>query len=106
MAADDPPIGTWIKRERERQRWTQLELAKRVKVDRKTIDNWENHRSRPRSSIGALEDAFGAAYPGTPAAKIPADLQRRLDALTDDERAYVVERLTAPPSAPSGREAG
>jgi transcriptional regulator with XRE-family HTH domain len=53
MAADS--LGTRIKRARERKRWTQQELANRVGVNRKTIDNWENDRAVPRSSLGALE---------------------------------------------------
>lgn len=52
-------LGTRIKRARERRRWTQQELADRLSVDRKTVDNWENGRTTPRSSLGALEEALG-----------------------------------------------
>jgi transcriptional regulator with XRE-family HTH domain len=59
--ATESPLGTRIKRARERKRWTQQQLADALKVDRKTIDNWENGRSTPRSSIGALEDVLGVS---------------------------------------------
>ena len=59
--APRPSLGTRIKRARERKRWSQRELAGRVGVDRKTIDNWENGRTTPRSSIGALGEVPGVA---------------------------------------------
>ena len=59
MAADSP-LATRIKRARERRRWTQQQLADRLAVDRKTIDNWENGRTTPRSSMGALEAVLGS----------------------------------------------
>jgi transcriptional regulator with XRE-family HTH domain len=62
--ATDPHIGTTIKRARERKRWTQRQLADALAVDRKTIDNWENGRTSPRSSIGALEDVLGISLSG------------------------------------------
>jgi DNA-binding XRE family transcriptional regulator len=57
--ADD--LGTRIKRARERARprMKQEDLAAAVGVDRKTVDNWENARSRPKSSLGALEEVLG-----------------------------------------------
>ncbi len=54
-------IGTRIKRARERKRWSQRQLAEALKVDRKTVDNWENHRTSPRSSIGAIEEVLGVS---------------------------------------------
>ena len=59
MAARDPALATRIKRARERQRWTQRQLADRIGVDRKTVDNWENGRTTPRNSMGALEALLG-----------------------------------------------
>lgn len=59
--ATEPRLGTTIKRARERKRWTQQQLADRVGVNRKTVDNWENDRSSPRSSIGVLEDVLGTS---------------------------------------------
>ncbi|HUK70951.1 MAG TPA: helix-turn-helix transcriptional regulator [Streptosporangiaceae bacterium] len=64
MASDRSPIGDQIRRARHRKRWTQRQLAARVGVDRKTIDNWENDRSYPRTGIGALEDALGITLDG------------------------------------------
>jgi DNA-binding XRE family transcriptional regulator len=52
-------LGTRIRRARERARLTQAQLAEQVGVDRKTIDNWENNRSRPRSRLAALEEVLG-----------------------------------------------
>lgn len=62
--ATEPAIGTRIKRARERKRWTQKRLADLVGVSQKTIDNWENGRTEPRSSIGALEDVLGTRLDG------------------------------------------
>ena len=52
-------IGSKISRARERLRWTQQKLADALGVDRKTVDNWENDRTYPRNSIGALEEVLG-----------------------------------------------
>ncbi|TDD37812.1 XRE family transcriptional regulator [Actinomadura sp. KC06] len=68
MPTDRPPIGLKIKRARERQkpRMTQEQLADKIGVSQKTIDNWENDRSYPRSSIGALEEILGPLTDGAP----------------------------------------
>lgn len=63
MAADIR-IGTAIKRARERRRWTQRQLADALGVDIKTVDNWENGRTRPRNRIGALEEVLGVSLDG------------------------------------------
>jgi transcriptional regulator with XRE-family HTH domain len=55
-------IAVKIKRAREIKRWTQQELADRLGVNRKTVDNWENGRTIPRSSIGALEHVLGVSF--------------------------------------------
>lgn len=52
-------LGPVIKRARERRRWTQRQLASALGVSVKTIDNWENDRTEPRSSAGALEEVLG-----------------------------------------------
>ena len=57
--ATEPSIGTSIKRARERKRWTQRQLADALGVNVKSVDNWENGRTSPRSSIGALEEVLG-----------------------------------------------
>ncbi len=66
MATDHPRIGDLIRRARERRRWTQQQLADRIHVDRKTVDNWENDRSYPRSAIGALEQELGISFSDGP----------------------------------------
>lgn len=63
--ASGPDLGTRIKRARERLRLSQQQLADRLGVDRKSVDNWENGRTRPRSSLGALEAVLGS-LDGTP----------------------------------------
>jgi transcriptional regulator with XRE-family HTH domain len=76
--ATEPRLGTRIKRARERKRWTQQQLADRVGVNRKTVDNWENDRSGPRSSIGILEDVLGISLsPGIPGEESLAQQMRR-----------------------------
>lgn len=57
--ATDGPIGTRIRRARERKRMRQQDLADALGVSRTTVDAWENDRSYPRSSIGAIEDVLG-----------------------------------------------
>lgn len=52
-------LGARIKRARERARMTQRELAEALGVDPKTVDNWENGRTTPKSSLGALEQVLG-----------------------------------------------
>lgn len=64
--ATEPAIGTRIRRARERRRWSQQRLADELQVNRKTIDNWENGRTSPRSSIGALEEVLGVRLDGEP----------------------------------------
>ena len=64
VMAADPLLATRIKRARERLRWSQQQLADAVGVNRKTVDNWENARNSPRSSIGALEAVLGSLSEG------------------------------------------
>lgn len=61
-----PPIGSKIKRARERLRMSQQQLADALGVTQKTIDNWEHDRSYPRSAIGALEDVLGVRLSDEP----------------------------------------
>lgn len=93
--ATETRIGTKIKRAREDLRWTQQQLADAIGVNRKTVDNWENNRTYPRSSIGALERALGVALTADAGSrddqlKEIEELRRRLETLaseirTDDE---------------------
>lgn len=93
--ATEPAIGTRIKRARERKRWTQKRLADAVGVSQKTIDNWENGRTEPRSSIGALEDVLGVSLDAgaAPRPVISGDLMAAImedPELTDAEREAVL----------------
>lgn len=88
-------IGTRIKRARERRRWSQQRLADELEVNRKTVDNWENGRTSPKSSIGALEEVLGVSLDGEPEPepRIPKSLYRDVmntDGLTPEERQAVI----------------
>lgn len=108
MATD---IGTRIKRARERKRWTQRQLAEALKVDRKTIDNWENGRTSPRSSIGAIEEVLGMRLDAEPEPDLlPPGLRQFVrDTLPKDKaavvEAYIEAALRGDP-LPSERPAG
>ena len=54
-------LATRLKDARERIRYTQREVADALEVDRKTVDNWENGRTVPRNSMGALK-VFYASF--------------------------------------------
>lgn len=71
--ATDTRIGTAIKRARERRRWTQRQLADALGVNTKSVDNWENGRTSPRSSIGALEEVLGISLDAAPPEAPPVD---------------------------------
>lgn len=96
--ATEPAIGTRIKRARERKRWTQKQLAGKIGVSQKTVDNWENGRTSPKSSIGALEDVLGVSLDSEPEPQpeIPQSLLREImntDGLTPDERQAVIRAV-------------
>ncbi|HEY1705931.1 MAG TPA: helix-turn-helix transcriptional regulator [Trebonia sp.] len=92
MATD---LGTRIKRARERKRWSQQRLADALGVDRKTVDNWENGRTKPRSSVGALEEVLGVSLAegtGPEADIMPPGLREHVrEIFPDRERAERVE---------------
>ena len=87
MAADTR-IGTSIKRARERKRWTQRQLAEAVDVNIKTVDNWENGRTSPRSSIGALEEILGVSFDSEPPAAIVPEYEWERLLLMDETLPY------------------
>lgn len=77
----DAPLGTRIKRARERTRisghyMTQQDLADALGVSRSAVNAWENNRAHPRSAIGALEQVLGVNLADTP----------RVEQFTPDER--------------------
>ena len=55
----DTPLGIVIARARQRKRWTQTELAKRLGVTRGAVTNWETGVSYPKRTIGAIEEVLG-----------------------------------------------
>lgn len=89
--ATEPPLGTRIKRARERKRWSQRQLADALQVNIKTIDNWENGRTSPRSSIGAIESVLGISLDDEPEPEpdIPPEVSDWID------RAIPLERQDA-----------
>lgn len=78
----EPTLGTLIRRARERRRWSQQQLADQLAVSLRAVNDWENDRSRPRSSIGALEEVLGTqlepTQPGPDPAIAAAENLRRL----------------------------
>lgn len=90
-------LGTKIKRARERKRWTQQQLAEAVGVSQKTIDNWENGRTSPRSSLGAIEQALNVNLTNGQSvsnfATADEALIWSLDRFTEDERHALIRAL-------------
>lgn len=68
-------LGEQIRDARERRHMTQQQLADRLEVDRKTVDNWENGRTSPRNRMGALRQ--WAAELGGGEAPDPQELEIR-----------------------------
>jgi len=94
--ATEPRIGTRIRRARERRRWTQQKLADALGVSVRTVNDWENDRAYPRSSIGALDSVLGISLsdePGMP--PVSPELRQMIEALSDDEREWVLRQLSA-----------
>lgn len=89
--ATEPAIGTKIKRARERKRWTQRQLAAELHVNIKTVDNWENGRTSPLNSIGALEAVLdirldgGQVEPDSPTPEELEELRSHIRELLGDD---------------------
>jgi transcriptional regulator with XRE-family HTH domain len=79
----EPTLGKRIRRARERKRWTQQRLAAELSVGVRTVNDWENGRSQPKSSIGALEEVLG----------ISLDDDRRDAGLSPAGRAILLDEL-------------
>ena len=88
-------LGTRIRRARERRRWTQQQLANALRVSVRTVNDWENDRTQPRNSLGALEDVLGTRLdaPGSEP-DIPESLRRQVAALTPRQREWMIAWLT------------
>lgn len=97
--ATEPPIGTRIRRARERQHWTQQQLADAVSVNVKTVNNWETGRTLPASRLGAIEEVLGVDLSnGAPAENYedPAEAEIwGLTLLTEAERRAAIAALRA-----------
>lgn len=80
LMASEPTMGKRIRRARERKRWTQQQLADALKVGLRTVNDWENDRSYPRNSVGALEDILGVSLDDDHAFKpIPPEFRRLIE---------------------------
>jgi transcriptional regulator with XRE-family HTH domain len=92
----DSRTGTAIKRARERKRWTQRQLAGALGVNVKTVDNWENGRTHPRNSVGALEEVLGISLSdeaAAPALAAEDEWEREVlgdPYLPDDDKAWLI----------------
>lgn len=62
--ATESSLGTRIRRARERKRMSQQDVADALGVSRSAVNQWENDRAEPRSSIGAIEDLLGVNLDG------------------------------------------
>ena len=75
VMATEPRIGTKIRRARERKRMSQSELGAAVGVSRTTVNAWENDRTFPQSSIGAIEEVLGISL------DVPVTEEEKIEAL-------------------------
>jgi len=102
MAAE-PGFGAQIRDARERRHMTQQELADVLRVDRKTVDNWEHGRTSPRNRTGALKD-WAPELAGDGEELDPQEQEiMALDFLTPEARAWIIEQYRARKAAPPPR---
>ena len=57
--ATDKELGTRIKHARQRRFWRQTDLAHALRVNVKTVGNWERGGTIPRNRIPVIEDTLG-----------------------------------------------
>ena len=76
-------------RPRRSRRINLEQLADALGVNVKSVDNWENGRNAPRSSVGALEDVLGISLSGDDSRTLTKEeLEERLQRA---ERAFRAE---------------
>ena len=93
--ASEPTLGTRIRRARERRRWTQQQLADALGVSVRTVNDWENDRTQPRNSMGAIEHLLGPVLTGEQAQpEIPEKLRREIEKLSLPTWEWIVGWLT------------
>jgi transcriptional regulator with XRE-family HTH domain len=112
MARQPASLGTRIRRARERKRMKRPDVAAALGVSLKTIDNWENDRTNPRDSLGALGALLGEDFYkqedgtepnaideafGDKAAEFRAAV-RRIHGPDADRKLRLVEEALAPPA--------
>lgn len=98
-------FGRRIRLRRQALGMTQEDLAQRIgditgrRVDVSSVIAWEKQKHRPTRHQGAIEATLGISLsPDAPA--IDPELQRRIDALTPEEKALVIARLRGDPDPP------
>lgn len=75
-------IGDEIREARERVGITQADLAKRVGVDVKTVNNWETGKTSPRGKLGRVRKVLASDGPVLRAAsdaELLAEIARRFE---------------------------
>lgn len=93
MRVNTKDFGRRLKRARQAAGFvTQADLADALGVDRSTVGAWESGRQYPQRFIGALENLLGGLDDDQP--PIDPELSRRISQLSDDQRDYLIARLT------------
>lgn len=93
-------LGKQIRRARERARMSQQELADAVGKSVRAVNDWENNRASPRSSIGALEEVLGVSLDGEIPSEpdLPPLFRQMVDGLSPGQRARAIGVLNEPPA--------
>lgn len=97
-------FGRLLKRARQAAGFrTQQELAERLGVDRSTVGAWETGRQYPQRFIGAIENLLGR-LDAFDEPRLDPETERRISSLTDEQRDYLIDRLTALREAEESRQ--
>lgn len=102
---DPKEVGSRIRAGRQRRGWSREELAQKLgsRVTTRTIDNWENGRSRPRDYAGALVHLLGIELDGVGSIDVPVEVDGETlvvtipvdGELTDEQRRVAEESARA-----------